>query len=166
MLFDDQNGFGLLWDEVVEAGFDFTRQAEESPVQQIARRGLVRQNVAHGPRGRFQAVEQQQGHAAISRQRLRGQRGFGRKRKRAFAADKQTDQIEIIFARFVLAQHAVEMVAATVDGAVHPCGLDQISILSKQLGKAIDKIAFDGIGVFALAAEKRFARGLDAMPVG
>lgn len=53
-------------------------------IHQVARRWLEREDFGHGASGVVETFEQQQRHVAMSHERLRGERDFGRQRERAF----------------------------------------------------------------------------------
>ena len=80
-------------------------------VHQFAGGGLPGKNFQHRARRLLQTVEQQQSHTPRPGQRLRGQRGLGDQGQRSFGTDQQPGHVEII-----VAQHAVEIVAAAVHG--------------------------------------------------
>ena len=111
--------------------------------------------------GLFQAVEQEQRYAARTGQGLSGQRRFGDYGQRSLGAGQQPGHVEII-----LAQHAVKVVTAAVDGTFQTAGPDQFGVVSQHRGEAVDQFTFVGNGAGACAAGKRLPAELQNFPVG
>ena len=82
--------------------------------------------VQHGAGGLLQAVEQQQRHAAVPRQRLGAQRGLGDQGQRPLGADQQPRHVEIS-----VAEHVGQVVSAVVQRTLGLVLPDQFGLLAQ-----------------------------------
>ena len=109
----------------IEADFAFPGEAHVAAVHQVAGRRLRGQDFAEGAGGLVQALEQQQDHAAMPRQRLRGQGRLGDQAERPFRARRQPRQIQR-----VLAKDVGEVVAAAFQRALGLVPADHVGVVA------------------------------------
>ena len=124
--------------------------------------GLLGQDVGHRPGRLLQAVEQQQRHAAMTRQRLGGQRGLGDQRQRAFRAGQQPGQVEVVRRRARRPGRIRSGSAGTSAG----CRRISSALSRQQVGQPVDQLALPRDGAGAHAVGQRLAAELQHLAVG
>ena len=134
VLLDQHHRLGLGRDQPLEPRLGFAGQAHVAAVHQFAGRHAVGEDVADRPRGLLDAVEQQQGHAAMLRPRPDRQRGLGHQRQRAFRPHQEPGHVET-----AVAQNARQVVPAMALRAFRLVLADQLGVADQQLGQPVDQ---------------------------
>ena len=128
--FDQQHGLGFGRNQLVVKCRTLAGQAQMPPIHQIAGAWPQRHRFGGGSGGILQAIEQQQHDAAMPRQRLRRHDDFGNQRQRPFRAGQQFRQIE-----FLVAQHAPQLITATIHQTARLMRFDELSVTKNQVGQ-------------------------------
>ena len=159
VLLHQKHGLGFRRDQLLKARLRLPRQRQVAAVHQVAGRRVAGQDVGHGAGRLVQAVEQQQSHPAVRRQRLGAQRGLGNQGQRPFRADQQPRHVDVS-----VAEHVDEVVSAVVLRTVGLIAADQFGLFRQQRGQPVDEFPLPRNGAGAPAVG-RAVRGPTRAPV-